>query len=197
MLPFSVFLSYSLFLSATPPPPPLTSFDKLNKSIPIHTARLVLSKSRHVSEASLLWAFLWLPVYAKIQYNVVCVYVQCLCHNDMSPYLSDCFMPTNSLLGVPSTALLPSITVAGLQQVKERSTLLQFPVVIITVLGQPSETKSITTTRGTHNVLQRRRTNDVTTCFLSNIIDQFCNTCDTKFYLIPYNHFHSMWQNVQ
>ena len=34
-------------------------------------------------------------------------------------------------------------------------------------------------------------------CFLLYIIDQFYNTCDTKFYLIPYNHFHSMRQNVR
>ena len=33
--------------------------------------------------------------------------------------------------------------------------------------------------------------------FLRYIIDQFSNTCVTKFYMIPYNHFHSMQQNVR
>ena len=32
--------------------------------------------------------------------------------------------------------------------------------------------------------------------FLHDIIDQFCNTCDKKYYYIPY-HFHSMRQNVR
>ena len=33
-------------------------------------------------------------------------------------------------------------------------------------------------------------------CFLHYIIDQFRNICDKK-YLIPYNHFHSLRQNVR
>ena len=32
--------------------------------------------------------------------------------------------------------------------------------------------------------------------FLHYIIDQFRNTCNKKFYLILYNHFHFMRQNV-
>ena len=33
--------------------------------------------------------------------------------------------------------------------------------------------------------------------FLHHIVDQFCNTCDNKNYLIPYNHFYFMRQNVR
>ena len=34
-------------------------------------------------------------------------------------------------------------------------------------------------------------------CFLHYIIDQFRNTCDNNSYLVPYNHFRSMGQNVR
>ena len=34
-------------------------------------------------------------------------------------------------------------------------------------------------------------------CYLHYITDQFCNTCDIIFYLVLYNNFHSIRQNVR
>ena len=34
-------------------------------------------------------------------------------------------------------------------------------------------------------------------CFLHYIIDQFLNTFDNNFHLIPYNHFHSIRENIR
>ena len=67
--------------------------NKLNKlqRIQNHAVRigLVLRKPRHVSATSLLRTLHWLPVKARIQYQIACLCFQCLFHNTMPPYLSD------------------------------------------------------------------------------------------------------------
>ena len=65
--------------------------NKLNKlqRIQKHAARIVLRKPRHVSAISLLRTLHWLPVEARIYYEIACLCFQCLCHNIMPPYLSD------------------------------------------------------------------------------------------------------------
>ena len=78
-------------------------------------ARIVLRKLRHVSATSLFRTLHWLPVKARIQYKIACLYFQCLSHNTMPPYLSDLLHPyqpsrtlcslDTSLLSVPRFCL--------------------------------------------------------------------------------------------
>ena len=91
--------------------------NKLNKlqRIQNHAARIVLRKPRHVSATSLLRTLHWLPVKARIQYQIACLCFQCLSHNTMPPYLSDLRHPyqpprtlhslDTSLLSVPCFCL--------------------------------------------------------------------------------------------
>ena len=69
--------------------------NKLNKlqSIQNHAARIVLRKLMHASATSMLKTLHWLPVKARIQYKIVCLCFQCLCHNTMPSYLSDILHP--------------------------------------------------------------------------------------------------------
>ena len=80
-----------------------------------HAARIVLRKPMHVSATSLLRTLHWLPVKARIQYKIACLFFQCHSHNTMPPYLSDLLHPyqpsrtlrslDTSLLSVPRFCL--------------------------------------------------------------------------------------------
>ena len=91
--------------------------NKLNKlqHIQNHAPRIVLRKPRYVSATLLLRTFHWLQVKVRIQYKIACLCFQCLCHNNMPPYLSDLLHPyrpsrtlhflNTSLLSVPHICL--------------------------------------------------------------------------------------------
>ena len=93
------------------------SDNKLNKlqRIQNHAARLVLRKSRHASATALLRTLHWLPVKARIQYKIACLWFQCIYQNSMPPYISDLLHPCcpsrtlrsldTSLLAVPRSSL--------------------------------------------------------------------------------------------
>ena len=69
--------------------------NKLNKlqCIQNHAACIVLRKPMHASATSMLKTLHWLPVKARIQYEIACLCFQCLCHNTMPSYLSDSLHP--------------------------------------------------------------------------------------------------------
>ena len=56
--------------------------------------RLFLRKPKHVSSTSLLRTLHWLQVKVRIQYKIACRCFQCVCHNNMRPYLSAFFIHT-------------------------------------------------------------------------------------------------------
>ena len=58
-----------------------------------HGACIVLRKPTHASATSMLKTLHWLPVKARVQYKIACLYFQCLCHNTMPSYLSDILHP--------------------------------------------------------------------------------------------------------
>ena len=68
--------------------------NKLNKlqRIQNHAARLVLLKSRHASTPGLLRTLHWLPVKARIQYKIACLFSM-IYQNSISPYISDLLHP--------------------------------------------------------------------------------------------------------
>ena len=95
-------LDYCNFLLAGLPDNKLNKFQRIQN----HAARL-LPQSRHESATTLLRTLHWLPVKARIQYKIACLWFQCIYQNSMPPYISDLhlYCPSRTLRSLDTSLL--------------------------------------------------------------------------------------------